>query len=123
MSFAARSQRTASRLVRHFGDSFTVTVTRRTVTVDPDTGGVTGTPTETEYTFPAVVTKFMERDVDGTNIQTGDRMVILDTTGAAITITDDDVLTINGRIVEIKRLMPLQPGDTLSTVRIHVAGF
>jgi len=121
MSFASRAQASTARMVQHFGGGLTATVHRRATTANVNTGGVTSNTT-TDYDFPAVMTQFMQRDIDGTLVQDADRMLVIDTTAGAITITDDDAVTVNGSVLTIERVMPLQPGDSLSAVRLHVRG-
>lgn len=122
MSFAARAQASAARLVGHFGGGFTVTVRRQATTVNANTGGVSSS-SYTDYDFPAVVLNITEDDLEGSLAQSGDRLVVLDTSAAAITVTDDDELVINSSVVAVRQLLPLKPGDTLSTVRLHTEGF
>lgn len=121
MSFASRAQSSASRMIEHFGGGKTVDVRVGSDSFNANTGAVSSTST-TDYTFPAVVTKFKEEDIDGTLIQQKDYMVILDTSGATITPTDDDQVIIDSNPLAIKRVLPLKPGDTLATMRLHVEG-
>ncbi len=122
MSFPARAQATAARLVGHFGGGFTVTVRRKTITHNVNTGAVTS-DSVTDYTYPAVVKGIRESDWNDTLMQTGDRMLVIDTSVNPITISDDDDLVVDSKVLKIREVLPLMPGDTLATMRLVVEGF
>lgn len=88
-----------------------------------DDAVVTLTAEFATYTFPCAVLAFEERDITGTTTQSGDRTVVLDITGNTVVPSDDDQLTVQGKVVSIESIKPFKPGDDLEAIRLHARGF
>lgn len=86
MTFYARLQATANRLLKGKGQSLTLTkVTAGTY--NPATGGFTGAGTSTQTAYGAIF-DYGTKQIDGTLIKAGDKQLLLsafNTDGAALT--------------------------------------
>ena len=86
MTFYARLQATANRLLKGKGQS--ITLTKITAgTYNPATGGMTGATTSTQTAYGAVF-DYGAKQIDGTLIKAGDKQLLLSafkTDGTALT--------------------------------------
>jgi hypothetical protein len=110
-------------MVGFMGENKTITIHQTTgVTVVGNTGGTSGSTTITDTTLPAFIEAIQEEDIDGTTVQATDRMVVVDTAGTSITISDNDQITVDSSKLAIKRVLPIKPGDNELVVRLVVEG-
>lgn len=104
---------TATRLISEFGAPCTFhNVTEGAF--DPLTG-VTGDTTE-GVTLTAVRLQFSSSDIDGTMIQEGDFVLLID---GVQDISNIDSVTVDGEQYEVVRPMPLKTGDTRLITKAH----
>lgn len=86
-----------------------------------DDAVVTITQNGGSYSYVCAVKGFREEDINGTDVKGDDRMVILSLVGEDLTdLSTKDVLTVQGTVEQIQRVLPYQPGDDVSTIRLHV---
>lgn len=105
MSFYARLNATARRLIRQYGkDATLVRLVESGPAHDP-------TVTETEYTVRMVETGYSLTNRNETLVQVGDKLGIISTEGEAPQF--DDKLEIGGERYNIVDLQPLNPGGTV----------
>ncbi len=110
----ARAETTAQRLIKRFGQAVTLTkTTDALIAYDPK-------QTETSYTVQAAQLNYNEKDIDGTLIQTDDRLVYISTEGLAVIPEVDDTLTINSVDLNIISIMPLAPAGTVVYWKVQV---
>ncbi len=86
MSFYARLQATANRLIKDKGQAITLSHSSAG-TYNPSTGGITGSTTTTQAGWGAVI-EWESKHIDGTLIKIGDRRLLLspfNTAGTALT--------------------------------------
>ena len=99
----AKSKATAERLISNFGQSGTLTQTVNSgASYNP-------TRTSTDYACKLSVMSYRERDIDGSDIQRGDKQVYLSTEGLSVVPSENDLLSIGGVKHKIVDLMPLSP--------------
>lgn len=92
----AEMQAVAEELIAEFGQQGTVT---RFTTPDPVYGG---DPVETAYTATLIPLAYNARDIDGTNILSGDVQIYISSVGLAIVpATGDFVATADGKTYRI----------------------
>jgi hypothetical protein len=102
----ARARSTAERLIARFGQSGTI---RRYTPV----GGESYDPEAfipDDFACTLVDLDYDERQIDGTLIMRGDRMVYMSTAGLTIRPELSDKIVIAGTEHAIKNIMPLSPG-------------
>ncbi|WP_085026877.1 hypothetical protein [Ensifer aridi] len=85
-----RLQATAQRLIAKYGQAGTVT---RISEPDPVNGG---DPVPTPYTATLVPMAYTAREIDGTEVLSGDMQIYISSVGLAIEPTVGDVITANG---------------------------
>jgi len=103
----ARARSTAERLIARFGQSGAI---QRIVNSGPSYDPV---QTTTDYACTLVDLDVDERNIDGTLIQRGDRMVYLSTAGLSIVPVLSDKVLIGGVLHAIVSVQPLQPAGTV----------
>ena len=116
MTFYARLQATANRLLKGKGQSLTLTkVTAGTY--NPATGGFTGAGTSTQMAYGAIF-DYGTKQIDGTLIKAGDKQLLLSafkTDGAALTAPVlGDTVSIGG--VTYTLVEPLKEVNPAGTV-------
>ena len=119
MTFYARLQATANRLLKGKGQS--ITLTKITAgTYNPATGGFTGASTSTQTAYGAVF-DYGTKQIDGTLIKAGDKQILLSafkTSGAALTAPVlGDTVTIGG--VSFTLVEPLKEVNPAGTVVMY----
>jgi hypothetical protein len=97
---------TATRLINKFGGDVTLRI-KTEGTYNPITGANTDTFADT--VVQGVKLNFVNSDIDGTLIRTGDVKVLID---GLFALTKDDKIIIGTDQYEIIKPMPLAPGDT-----------
>lgn len=83
---------------------------------------VTITEPAATYTYAAAVRSYMEQQIDGTLIQSGDRKVLLSAVGEVVNVDEDDQLTVDGTVVDIVSVQPLKPGSEVARWVVQVRG-
>jgi len=116
MTFYARLQNTAQKLLKGKGQS--ITLTKITAgTYNPATGGFTGAGTSTQTAYGAIF-DYGTKQIDGTLIKAGDKQLLLSafkTDGAALTAPVlGDTVTIGG--VTYTLVEPLKEVNPAGTV-------
>ena len=116
MTFYARLQNTANRLLKGKGQS--ITLTKVTAgTYNPATGGFTGASTSTQSAYGAIF-DYGTKQIDGTLIKAGDKNLLLSafkTDGAALTAPVlGDTVSIGG--VTYTLVEPLKEVNPAGTV-------
>lgn len=105
MSFYARLNATARRLIRQYGkDATLVRLVESGPAHDP-------TVSETEFTVQAVETGYSLVNRDETLVQVGDKLGIISTEGEAPQF--DDKIELDGERYNLADLQPLNPGGTV----------
>ena len=116
MTFYARLQATANRLLKGKGQS--ITLTKITAgTYNPATGGFTGAGTSTQTAYGAVF-DYGAKQIDGTLIKAGDKQLLLSavkTDGAALTAPVlGDTVTIGSVVFTlVEPLKEVNPAGTV----------
>ncbi len=85
-----RTQATADRLIKRFGQAGVVT------RVTPPDTVLGGEPVTTPYPATLVPMAYEARYIDGTTIKTGDMQIYISSVGLAIEPTVGDIVTANG---------------------------
>jgi hypothetical protein len=102
-----RSRDTAERLIKKFGrDAVLVKVTDSGVAYDP-------TQTETEYPCILAVLEYKDKDIDGTLVQRGDKMVYVSTQGLQDALSKQDKIIIDGEVHQIIYPVQINPAGTV----------
>ena len=115
MTFYARLQATANRLLKGKGQS--ITLTKITAgTYNPATGGFTGAGTSTQTAYGAIF-DYGTKQIDGTLIKAGDKQLLLSafkTDGAALTAPVlGDTVSIGGVVYTlVEPLKEINPAGT-----------
>lgn len=112
---------TVKELFDEFGQDVTVSLWSAG-TYNPTTG--TATPVYTAKTVRGVVLDFGRKEIDGTQVQVGDKKLIAhtkDTSGASYTPDTHARVTVGGAVHEVVRVMPLTPAgtDVLYTLQLR----
>lgn len=123
----AKSQATAARLIRKFGQAGAI---RRTTM----TGGDLWNPTPETNDYPCilVVTEYTLGERESSLIGTSDKKVLISTEGVSVPAyadapdsenapTERDQIVIKGRVHEVVRVDPLEPGSTVVMWTLQVA--
>lgn len=116
MSFYDSTALTASNLLERYGKPFAF---KRTTggSIDPVTGAVTPGTVAT-YSSNGIFKKISKEDlIDGTLIEKGDKMLIIDDTFEP-KLTD--TVTVNGSNWNIVDITPLEPGGQAVIYYVHV---
>lgn len=100
----ARARATAEKLIAKFGQAGVI---RRVTTSGPDYDPIISTE---DHACTLVDLDYDERQIDGTLIMRGDRMVYLSTKGLSIRPELSDKVVIGDVEHAIKNVMPLAPG-------------
>lgn len=100
----ARSRATAERLIARFGQDGAI---RRVVNSGPDWDPV---QTIEDFACKLVDLDYEEKNIDGTLIMRGDRMVYLSTAGLTLEPQLSDKVLIGGTEHAIQNVLPLSPG-------------
>lgn len=122
MSLAAN----AARMIKSRGTSITLNRTTNAPS-DPSTPWIPGAPTTAVYTLDAFVKGATEQYIDGTTVLASDLMVVASPkatlAGAAVDVVPQmgDVLSIDGKAREIKRILPAPAAGTAALFRMFVA--
>ena len=124
MTFYARLQNTAQKLLKGKGQS--ITLTKVTAgTYNPATGAMTGTTTSTQTAYGAVF-DYGTKQIDGTLIKAGDKQLLLSafkTDGAALTAPSlNDTVTIGGVVYTITQIKPMSPAGTVVMYDCNLRG-
>ena len=115
MTFYARLQSTADKMLKGKGQSLTLTkVTAGTY--NPETGGFTGAGTSTQMAYGAIF-DYGTKQIDGTLIKAGDKQLLLSafkTDGAALTAPVlGDTVSIGGVVYTlVEPLKEINPAGT-----------
>lgn len=83
---------------------------RRSTRAGPDYDPIV---TSTDYPCRLVVLDYEEKQIDGTRIKVGDKMVYMSTAGLTIEPTESDALVIGGVTHEIVVVKPLSPAGVV----------
>jgi hypothetical protein len=119
MAFYDEMSAVADEILEEFGAP--ATLTRVTPGgYDPATGGTTPDVTTT-WTGTGAKFDYEQKDVDGTNIRTGDQRVYLSTVGIVNPQTGD-TLTIGGVVLNVVASRPLKPASTDVLFDVQVRG-
>lgn len=103
----SKPEATAQRLIARFGRAGAI---RRTA----DSGDAWNpTQSATDYDCTLVVTDYSLYERASGLIGATDRKVLVSTDGVSISPTSADKLVIGSNVYEIKRVDPLEPGDTV----------
>lgn len=92
-------------------------------TYNPTTG--TSTPSYTEKTVRAVVAAFKAHEIDGTEIQRGDKrciMLAVDTSGGAFSVDTTDTVTVGGAAHEVVSVEEVSPAGTPVIYKAQIRG-
>jgi hypothetical protein len=108
MSFYDDIAATAVELLAEFGAPVTLTSVA-TGSYDPATGQ--GATTPTNYPATGVKLDYEQREIDGTNIRSGDQRVYL-APDLAVTPKTGDRLTVGASVFQIIASRPLSPATT-----------
>ncbi|PDT55039.1 MULTISPECIES: hypothetical protein [Sinorhizobium] len=111
----ARLQATAQRLIAKYGQAGTVT---RITPPDPVNGG---DPVETAYTATLVPMQYEAREIDGTEILTGDVKIYISSVGLAIEPSPGNLVAVSGKTYRVIRSDP-NNYDGLTNVVFIVQG-
>ena len=106
---------TAGRLIEQFGKPVILRVPTVTTPVK-DFRPVTA---YTDYAVQAVVTDFTAREIDGTQIQSGDRRYLVAAEGMTVTPTGKDLLVDGTEVLEIRSVERLSPGGSKVIYKVH----
>ena len=104
---------TSTRLINNFGADVTLSI--KTEGSSNPVTGVTG-DTFADSTVKAVKLAFSNSDIDGTIVQMGDFMLLIDGITA---LTTGDNVTVDTVKYAIVRQLPLKPGDTRLLTKVH----
>lgn len=74
-----------------------------------------------DFVFPCTVGRFRLMDLND-QIQSADRKITASVLGATVEWDDDDEALLDGKLLQVKDVWPLEPGTTRSGVVFHVAG-
>jgi hypothetical protein len=111
----ARSQATADRLIKRFGQTGTL---RRPTSTGPGYNPTAGEPEDHSCTF--VVEDYTNREIDGARILATDKKVLLSKVGLAIEPATSDKLVVAGAEHHIIRIAPLSPAGTVVFYELQV---
>ncbi len=123
MTFYARLQATANRLLKGKGQSLTLTkITAGTY--NPATGGFTGAGTSTQTAYGAIF-DYGTKQIDGTLIKAGDKQLLLSafkTDGAALTAPVlGDTVSIGGVVFTlVEPLKEVNPAGTVVMYEVNL---
>lgn len=97
------------------------------VPIDPDLqqaaadgAVVTITSAFVDVTRPCAVTKFRDDQIDNEHVLAEDRMVVISLAPGPVDPEISGDVVINGRRHPVKAVLPLQPGDSMAALRLHV---
>lgn len=99
---------TATRLINQFGRN----VTKRTTTTTGDAWNPTKTDVDT--TIKAVASSFKENEIDGTLIQSNDRLFL-----TYSDVTTDDKIVDGGDILSVVNVKTINPGETILIYKVQ----
>lgn len=85
-----------------------------------DGAAVTITLAFVDVSRPCAMTKFRDDQVDNEFILADDRLVVISLAPGPVDVEVSGDVTIAGRRYPVKAILPLQPGDTPATLRLHV---
>ncbi|AUX76405.1 hypothetical protein [Sinorhizobium fredii] len=111
----ARLQATAQRLIAKFGQASTIT---RITPPDPVLGG---DPVETVYAATLVAMAYSAREIDGTEIQSGDIQIYISSVGLVIGPKPGDLVAASGKTFRVIKADP-NNYDGLTNVVFIVQG-
>lgn len=114
MSAALAFRQRLHRSTRRIGSATHVSVRQAARTHDPVAGTVSKVNTDTAVV--AAVSDYLDRDVDGELVRTGDRKVHISgksISDAGLTLTENDSLVIGGVDYEIVNLELIAPAGTV----------
>jgi hypothetical protein len=123
VTFYARLQNTAQKLLKGKGQS--VTLTKVTAgTYDPATGGFTGAGTSTQTAYGAVF-DYGAKQIDGTLIKAGDKQLLLSavkTDGTALTapVLGDTVSIGSVTYTLVEPLKEINPAGTIVMYEVNL---
>lgn len=118
----------ADDLIKQFGKSMTMRAKGSGQVFDGATGFVTTVGTNVDYPVSGVMTKFNQREIDGTNILRDDFKLLMSannrSTGAPLAVEPDTSMQIidgNGEVYAIVHVEPLRPGniDVIYTLQVR----
>ena len=105
-------------IIKQYGYSMTLQLSSSDV-IDPNTGIITvGTPTQ--WSVNGIEAYFEFKDIDGSRIKSGDKLVILSTDGSIPTPNADYKLIMANEVWDILSCKPIQPGGVVLTFELHV---
>ena len=110
------AQDDAAELLEEFGGTMIIRRAGDPIGPDPwNPGG--GEPSNVDHTVIGVLLDYQNRDMDGTMIKAGDRMVILKAKDMVIEPTTTDLLVVTeSDIYTIQNVKPLKPNPDAETV-------
>lgn len=117
-AFYTKMATTARKLIAKFGVTYTVT-RNASYEEDPVTGAVTA-GTETEFSPKGLLTEYDNAMIDGTTIQHGDRLLVLDDTVEPNLKTD--TISVGGKDLNCVRVMPKNPAGVALVYFVQVRG-
>jgi len=124
MTFYARMQTTANRLLAGKGQSITLSHVASGV-YNPATGVITGEVT-TVQTGTGAVFEYGNKNIDGTLIKVGDKQLLLSalkTDGTELVPPAvNDTVTIGGTVYTITQIKPLSPAGTVVLYDANLRG-
>lgn len=120
-NYAALRDGSVKRLLDNFGQNVTVSVWSEG-TYNASTG--VATPGSSDKTVRGVVLDFKRQEIDGTEVQLGDKKLIAhtkDTSGVSYTPDAHAKVTVSGAVHEVVSVMPLTPAgtDVLYTLQLR----
>lgn len=113
-----RMTSTALRLITRFGKAWTV---RRYTkgTYDPSNNTRTTSAT-TDYTVQGMLSDYQQREIDGTNILKGDKLLLVAASGLAITPTITDLLVEGSTLYKIVNIEQIKPASTVLYYKLQL---
>ena len=118
MGFYENVRATAGRLLA--ADKFGRGMTLRRTTMAYNPATQTSTPTVADYAASGVVAEYEDKDIDGTLVKAGDRLIILSAEGLAITPTPADKVIVGGVVYSIVRDKPTNPAGVAVVYELQV---
>lgn len=115
-SFYARMAATSLRLITKFGQAITLTSVT-TGAYSPATGAAS--QTTTTQTVRGVEEAYAQREIDGTNVLSGDKRVVIAASGITAPQVND-ICTMAGTDYMVKKVDTLAPGGTPLTYTLQL---
>ena len=105
----AKSAATALKLITKFGQTAAII---RTEVKEPSNpwDPSTGETVVTEYTVQAVVTEYAQRLIDGVSVKYGDKLVLVASSGLAVTPAPNDSISVGGQTFSVVSVNVVAPG-------------